>query len=241
MPKGLTVSLILGLFLASFCGADEQVIPADAMRTVTLMRDSRIPIGLRMAELRSLARKGDETAVKSLLAVAGTQTYLNRFAAEALGRVTDQTQAAAVRAFLAGHLADPDALYAAACVRGLARLDGKAAVTVLAEALQENTVREDGLAEMVCSAIVEQLGGLGSPEAAAVLAAELDRSGRVPFSLEYGARVVRSLAMLGCAESAPSLRAYADRLTAGRPADLLAGPYFDGMIAEALRVADLLD
>ena len=92
------------------------------------------------------------------MAVARDRQYLNRFAAEALGQVTLSEQQDEAARFLCKGFDHPDALYAAACIRGYTRLLKRAAAPELIALLGRLDRREDGHRIMVGTATVEMLG-----------------------------------------------------------------------------------
>jgi hypothetical protein len=250
-PKELTMRSVIAVLAALLTWTGLPVLaqdpPAAAVLAQTVasraavLEDVRIPLNLRRAELRRMSAAGDEVSARALITVAGRPTYLNRFAVESLGAMRGNPAEAEVRVLLTTNLDNADALMATASIRAYGRLCRETAVPALAGVLARAGDRQDGFCEMVASAAVETLAGLGSADAVPVLAGELGRAGNAPWSLEYGSRVIRALEQLNGTTAAADIRAYAARLTAARPADPLAGGYYDTKIAEALRVADLLD
>jgi hypothetical protein len=223
----------------------DAAVPADSGRSeveVVLARvqDTRLPVEERQKELIEISHRKDAAALRILKAVGDARVYLNHAAVEAVGNFEESPEKPAACAYLQSKLSDSDSQLACAAIRGYIRLTGNAAVPELAAVLRNNRARPDGHQEIVCSAAVKALQETGSPLVVPVLATELARSEERGWSLEYGSRIVQALRQIRTPEGDAAVLAYASRLEARRPADPLAGKYFDEKIAEA-RGAQRLD
>jgi HEAT repeat protein len=218
-----------GVPLAAAAGVDEALLKA--------LKDDKTPVPERKMKMEELAAKGDETSVRTLMALGDEETYLNFAAVEVLGKVRNPALRTTLADYFRGKLGAQDLKVLSAAITSYGRLMGHDAVAALAEVIRNNRVRGDGFETMVLTAAVETLGQISSAAAAPVLIEELERSEEKGWSLEYGSAVVEALGRLNTAEGNAALLAYAARLEARRPNDPLAGAYFDGKIAETRRAA----
>jgi hypothetical protein len=223
---------------AGIAPANSAAVPADPGRAeaeaaLARVRDTGLPLEERQKELIEISRRKDAAALGILRAVGDARVYLNHAAVEAVGNLEESPEKPAACAYLQSKLSDADSQIACAAIRGYTRLMGDAAVQELAAVLRNNRARPDGHQELVCTAAVKALQDICSPAAVPALIAELARSGERGWSLEYGSTIVSALRRIQAPEGGAAVLAYADRLQARRPADPLAGRYYDEKIAEA--------
>jgi len=217
----------------------DRKLTAGQKKTLARLGDAKVPLEERKAEIERLVARGDEDAARTLMAAGSAEIYVNRMAVEGLGALrTDRRRLReAVRDYLTGRLRCSDAVVVCAAVRALARQGGEEVLAELSRAIRENHVRPDGHQDMVCTSVVEALGGIATPKAVPVLAAELRRPEGNGWSLEYASSVIAALGKIGTPEARAAAGAYAERLEKSIPADPMARSYYARKIAEARRVA----
>ena len=181
-----------------------------ASNAVSRLTSPTLPPDAGEAEIQRLAGRADPDSTQALMAVADARTYLSLAAVTALG----ETDSPAVVAFLHRKLSDPNPRLVAAAAAGLAKRAGDAAVPWIAQTLAENRQRPDGFQDIVCEALVEALGSIGSAKAIPALVAELRETAGVLLNYDYGSAVVQAMGQIRSADAKPALKAYASRLRA---------------------------
>jgi HEAT repeat protein len=236
------VRFILLAAALSLAGARADDPPAypDAVGTAVqrLSRDS-IPVKQRLAEIAHLARAGDDAGARTLMLLGDRRTYLNWAAVEALAEVPSPR----VAEYLDRKLDDADARVVCAAIGSFARVRGMHALPRLAAVLKANRKRSDGHEDVVCTAAVEALAGIGSPEAIPILASELRETVGSSLHYEYGSRIVGALRTIGNPAAVPALRTYIEALADehARNADNPLGQtYIEEKIDEAREAIDAL-
>lgn len=208
-----------------------------ALAFVEKMKDTKVAVENRQAEITRIAATKTPEAFESLTAVANARIYLNWAAVESLGSFRGTQSELAAKQYLYPRINDEDSQIACAAIRGYATLAGTEAIPALAQALQTNRTRPDGHQEIVCSAIVKAMQETGSTDTVPALRAELERSNEKGWSLEYGSKLVAALRFNVNDEARAAMTAYADRLQATIPEDKLAKKYYEDKIAEARAAA----
>lgn len=206
-------------------------------REIAYARDTSVPLKKRRDRLNILAASGTDENVRALMAVADAEIYMRRYALESLGRVKNSSMRSEIAAFFVKHLDHTDAVQVCESARAIANVQGEEAVEPLIETLKKNRTREDGHQQMVQTAVVEALGGIGSPKAVSALASELERSGEKGWNLEYGSSVLAALVLCDSAQARKAAAAYAERLSKSIPEDPMARTYVERKIKEARAAA----
>lgn len=200
---------------------------------IRYFKDTTIAIEIRREELKRLARKADDQTLQILTTLGNERIYLNGAAVEALGAFKASPRKAEVEAYLREKLKTTDSQLLCSAIRGYTALAGADAVPELAVVLKDNRTRPDGHHEIIRMAVAKALVETASPEGLKVLDAELQRSGEKDWTLEYGSEIISVLAGHMTDDLRKTLRSYADRLEARKPAEALAAEYFDTKIKEA--------
>jgi hypothetical protein len=209
------------------------------LREVAWFKDSDQPLSDRRARIAALAGNGDAHSIRVLMALGDQKTYLNCVAVEALGDVGSNPAALEAGHYLAGKLRNSDLKVATAAIRAYGQLRGEAAVPAVLNAIHRNRYRRDGYGGIVAVAAVQALGRIGSRNSVPGLSAELGRSGRPGWNLDYGSEVVSALARIDTPGARAAVSAYADRLAAvPRKLPPQAQRHVETKIAEARRVAE---
>ena len=182
--------------------------PSAIAPAVARFTDASIPVEKRSAEVEQLGKSGDANAVRTLMKLGDTYTYLNFKAVEALGNVKTPE----VARYLEGKTGDKDPKIVACAMRSLGQVQGEEAIPAIAAAIAANRQRPDGFQDTVCAAGVKALGEIGSAKAIPALAEEFEKTVGKTLLHEYGSQVVAAIKAIGDASGAPALKAYAARL-----------------------------
>jgi len=210
------------------------------LRRAARFRDTSIPLGQREAEIRALAKRGDDDAVRVLIALAEQPVYLNRAAVEVLGTIRKPE----VAAYLKSKLMDVnthDVTLLCECIRSAGKVLGDQAVAEIAAAMKAVRKREDGHAGAISDVCIQTLGDVGRPEAVAPLKDELDHMcAQERLDLAHGAEIVKAYTAIGDGRAAAILIRYADFLQKCMPQQPMPRRYYEERIREARTAARTL-
>ena len=203
-------------------------------------KDTRIPLEQREAEIRALAKRGDDEAVSILMALADQYVYLNRAAIEALGTIPKPEVVAYLKSRL-GDVNTHDVTLLCECIRSAGKILDGDAVAEVGKVMAAARKREDGHAGPIGEVCIQTLGGLRRPEAVPWLKDELDHMcAQERLDLAHGSEIVKAYAEIGDRRAGEILGDYADFLEERKPEEPMPRRYYEEKILEAREAAQKL-